>query len=222
MKIGVKIAGIKYVNEIETYWSNEDYIELLKLFEFPDIEQISPNDLKEMLCMAITDFEAEEAAEVILTYKLSNQLNEGQIKTISHEMIEDKVAEEYPEPELHYDLFNINQLLFKAFNGTFPNTEASVLSIELLNDLPEQKEMTEEIMTKLIGHALVEKSIINKLYEDQLNGTEPFTDANKFIWLLTKRDNKNYELLTSRYWIEKEDLAHMEYECSVKFHEGEH
>ncbi|MBQ0740794.1 hypothetical protein J9332_41620, partial [Aquimarina celericrescens] len=79
-----------------------------------------------MLFMAIPDFEPNEAASIVLTYKLSDQLNEGQIHSISHEMTNDKVAEEYPEPNLHYDLFNINQLLYKAYNGTFPNTEATL------------------------------------------------------------------------------------------------
>jgi hypothetical protein len=111
MHLRVKIVGIKYVNQIDNYWKDQDYKELLKLFDYSDIDQISQEELIEMLCMAITDFEPAEAAEIILTYKLSNQLNSGQIQSLSHEMIEDKVAEEYPEPELHFDLFNINQIL---------------------------------------------------------------------------------------------------------------
>lgn len=214
MNVKVTIAGIRYVNEIESYWTNQDYEQLLKDFEFGDTSSVKPEELREMLFMAITDFEPAEAAKILLNYKLNEQLNEGQIQSLSHEMIEDKVAEEYPEPEMHYDLFNVNQLLYKAYNGTFPNTEASIIEIALDKD-PE--EMTEEIMTKLLSGCLSEKSIIKRLYAGQIDGEEVFSDAAKFIWLLTKKVEGKYELLTSRYWIEKEDIVQSEYEGKVVF-----
>ncbi len=219
MKIAVKIVGIKYVNEIDSYWSDQDFIELLKMFDFPDVDQISPDELREMLYLAVTDFKPEEAAKILLTFKLSNQLTKSQIQSLSHEMTEDRVVEEYPEPELHFDLFNINQLLFKAFNGTFPNTEASIVSIELHSEEVVQIEMTEEIMTKLIGAGLTEKSIIKRLYADQIEGKVPFEDAAKFIWLLNKTDKNSYKLVTSKYWIEKEDFNQTEYESKIVFYE---
>ena len=215
MKIAVKIIGIKSVNEIADYWTNQDFTELLKRFDFSDVDQISPDELREMLYLAITDFEPAEAAQIVLTYKLSNELSEGQIQSLSHDMIEDKVAEEYPEPELHFDLFNINQLLFKAYNGTFPNTEASIIDIELPNEKDGQTEITEEIMTKLLSDALTDKSILKRLYSDQIEGKAPFEDAAKFIWSLTKINNNQYELLTSKYWIEKEDIIQSEYISNI-------
>jgi hypothetical protein len=220
MKIAIKIVGIKYVNEIDSYWSNQDFIELLKMFDFAAVEQVSPNDLREMLFMAITDFEPEDAAQILLNYKLGNELTEGQIQSLSHEMQADKVAEEYPEPELHFDLFNINQLLFKAYKGAFPNTEASIIEIELPNEEASHIEMSEEIMTKLLSHGLTEKSILRRLYADQIEGRVPFKDAAKFIWRLSKSTENSYELITSRYWIEKEDITQTEYESNIIFFKG--
>jgi hypothetical protein len=46
--------------------------------------------------MAITDFEPNEAA-IVLDYKLSDSLNEGQIQQISNDMLIDKISEEYPD-----------------------------------------------------------------------------------------------------------------------------
>lgn len=221
MKIVVKIVGIKYVNEIDTYWSNQDFTALLKMFDYPDADEVSPDELKEMLYMSISDFEPEEAAQILLTYKLGNQLNKGQIQSLSNEMIDDKVAEEYPEPELHFDLFNINQLLFKAYNGTFPNTEASIIEIEINKDEAAPFEMTEEIMTKLVSDGLTETSILNRLYADQIGGKVPFKDAAKFIWLLTRKNKNSYDLLTSRYWIEKEDINQTEYVSNIVFYEDD-
>jgi hypothetical protein len=220
MKIGVKIRGVRYVNEVASYWSDQDFIELLKACDFDDIDQIAQDELKDMLYMALTDFEPEEAAEIVLAYKLGDQLKPGQIQALSNDMLQDKVAEEYPEPELHYDLFNINQLLFKAFNGTFPNTEASIITIELSDMGSGKLVMTEEIMTKLICYGLSDQSILKRLYSDQIEGLLPFTDAAKFIWTLTK-NNDTYELSTSKYWIEKVDFKQTEYLCNVNFFEEE-
>jgi hypothetical protein len=222
MKLTVRIAAIEYINELDSYWNDADFKELLGLFSFPDVDQVKPADLREMLFMAITDFEPNDAAEIVLTYKLSEQLNEGQIQAISQEMTNDKVAEEYPEPELHFDLFNINQLLYKAFNGTFPNTEASIITIELLNPEAASLEMTEEIMTKLISQGMNASNLLNRLYSDQIEAKEPFTDAAKFIWKLDKTRDTTYKLMTSRYWIEKDDVAQAEYDCTIEFFEEEH
>ncbi|MDA8993523.1 hypothetical protein N9F74_02825 [Flavobacteriaceae bacterium] len=221
MKIKVKISGIKYVNEIESYWTHKDFINLLKAFDFEEVDGVPTEELKEMLYMAITNFEPEEAAMKLLEYKLGGQLNKGQIQSLSYEMMEDKVAEEYPEPELHFDLFNINQLLFKAFNGTFPNTEASIIGIEIDKEDLGALEMTEEIMTKLVSGCLTEKSIIKRLYSEQIEGKVPFDDASKFIWTLTKMNDSKYELITSRYWIEKEDIIETEYESNIVISEEE-
>ncbi|MFZ1456322.1 MAG: hypothetical protein WAT46_09805, partial [Saprospiraceae bacterium] len=112
MKIQVKILNIKTVNELPGYWTNEDFIQLLDKMDLPDADKVKPEELRELLYMAITDFEPSEAAEIILTYKLGDQLTAGQIQDISHEMKDEKRAETYANPSFHYDLFNINQLLY--------------------------------------------------------------------------------------------------------------
>jgi hypothetical protein len=213
-------SSIKYVNEIDSYWSNQDFIELLKMFDFADVEQVSPNDLREMLFIAISDFEPEDAAQILLNYKLGNALTEGQIQSLSHEMQAVLVAEEYPEPELHFDLFNSKQLLFKAYKGAFPNTEASIIEIELPNEAASHIVMSEEIMTKLLSHGLTEKSILRRLYADQIEGKVPFKDAAKFIWRQSKATENSYELISSRYWVEKEDITQTEYESNIIFFKG--
>jgi hypothetical protein len=131
MEFKITINEVSTVNEITSYWNNEDYKKLLEMFEFPEVETIQPENLKEMLFMAITDFEPNTAANKLLTYKLSDQLGAGQIDQISNDMLVDKMCEECPEIELHYTLFNINQLLFKAYNGKFPNAKATVVDFTM-------------------------------------------------------------------------------------------
>ena len=219
MKLKVNIKKIKIVNELDSYWTPEDYITLLGEFNFPDADKSIKDELLDLLLMAITDYEPNEAAHILLTYKLSDDLNSGQIHTISHEMQNDKVAEEYSEPALHCALFNINQLLYKAYNGTFPNTEASLIDIELTPLTKTDDEMTKEVLIKALGAGLKGNNLIKRLFEEQLNGNEEFTDAAKTIWEINKIDATNYRLTTSRYWIDKDDFIDFEYDTDIVFYE---
>ncbi|MBK8372631.1 MAG: hypothetical protein IPL20_15000 [Saprospiraceae bacterium] len=170
MKVEVKILSIKTVNELDFYWSNEDFVLLLDRMNLPDADKLKPEELREMLYMAITDFEPEEAAEIVLTYKLGERLSTGQIQNIANDMLEEKVAEQYADPSFHYDLFNINQLLYKAYKGKFPNTEASIILMEIISKAEEHIEINKEILTKALAQSLSERSIIQRLYEDQVTG----------------------------------------------------
>ncbi len=217
MKAQVNISSIEVVNDLTYYWNDTDFISLLKIMDFPDAETSKPEELKDLVLMAITDFEPDEAARLLLTYKLEEKLTEGQIHSLSHEMIEDKIAEEYPDPALHYDLFNINQLLFKAYNGTFPNTEATIIRLEI--HPAQETEINTEILLKIIGAGLSDRSLILRLYADQISGESPFDDAAKIIWLYNKLGDDEYEIVTSKYWIDKEDVEQLAYETSITFHE---
>ncbi|MGB3780235.1 MAG: hypothetical protein WA960_17865 [Tunicatimonas sp.] len=217
MKAQANISSIEVVNDLTYYWNDTDFINLLKIMDFPDAETSKPEELKDLVLMAITDFEPDEAARVLLTYKLDKKLTEGQIHSLSHEMIEDKIAEEYPDPALHYDLFNINQLLFKAYNGTFPNTEATIIKLEIHTD--QETEINSEVLLKIIGASLSDRSLILRLYADQISGKSPFDDAAKIIWLFNKEGDNGYEIVTSRYWIDKEDIEQIAYKANILFYE---
>ena len=150
MKYKIKINKIKTVDEIKDYWTTEDYIQLLEKFNFPDAGTAKKDTLYELLLMAITDFEPKEAAVIVLQHKLGEFLTEGQIDQISNDMLIDTVCEEYPEIELQYALFNCNQLLYKAFNGTFPSANATLIdcSIKPFNTNSDVI-ITKEILLKL-------------------------------------------------------------------------
>lgn len=221
MMLEVKINEVKSVNQLADYWSEQDYRNLLEEFGFPDAKDIAANELREMLFMAITDFEPADAAEVTLTYKLSDKLNEGQIQNIAHEMLLDKVAEEYSDPALHFDLFNINQLLYHAYNGKFPNTIATIISLELRDKSGTPIELSKEILLKSIQHGLKDNNLVHRLYEPQLDGTEAFGDAAKVIWRFEEKADHTYEILTSNYFIEDQDFTSFEFDAAIVFHEEE-
>ncbi len=215
MNIQVKITDRQTVSELDFYWQKQDLINLLQELNYPDADRINPNEVLDYLLLAITDFEPANAAEILLKYKLSDQLNDGQIQNISNEMLLDKIAEEYPEPALHYDLFNINQLLRKAYNGKFPNTEASIITLNLQADT--EFVLSKEILLKALRNGLKENNLVLRLFADQLDGSVAFEDAEKVIWHYRTTAENVVEIFTSKYWIDRDDFEKLEYETEINF-----
>jgi hypothetical protein len=213
MKFQIRINSFKTLEEVADYWSKEDYIQLLALFGFPDGESAKADTLKELLMMAITDYEPNEAAAIVLEYKLSDQLKSGQIDQISNDMLMDKIAEEYPEINLQSTLFHINQLLYKAFNGKFPNTKASefectITSLEKNGNI----ELTKEVILKLLIEGLSDSNLIKRLFGEKMSGNTPFPEAEDILWGLETKDRQNFKILTSAYWLSHDDLVAEEFE----------
>ena len=218
MKIHIEISDIKTVNQLEDYWKLEDFKNLLEAFDIQGIEGIKPKEILEYLNMAINDLEPTEAAEIVLQYKLGDTLNEGQIQNIAHEMTIDRVSEEYPDPELHYDLFNINQLLYRAYNGKFLNTEATVVLFKLSSS--EEFEINKEVLLKSLVPGLQENNLVSRLFDDQIKGEVEFVDAAKVIWTF-KEENGTIQLVTSDYWISQQDFVLKEFDATLKFYESD-
>ena len=220
MKYAIKIHKISTVDTLENAWNVEDFKALLEKFDFPNEESNDLQELQELLFMAIADFEPHEAAAIVLDYKLSNNLNEGQIDSISYEMLVDKISEEYPKINLHKQLFNVNQLLHKAYNGKFPNTKATLVEFEITPLLNSPKEITKEIVLKCFAKNLDSHNVVIRLFGSQLNAEEEFDEANDVIWDLEKNEN-TYRLTTSDYWMSKDEFLNEEIDCKIDLFEEE-
>ena len=213
MKVKIEIKSIYSIDEIPNYWTNEDYIALLDAFGFDDGKSVKPENLQEMLFMAIGDFEANEAAQIILTYKLSNDLNTGQMEQISNEMLLDKVCEEYPEIHLHKHLFSINQLLYKAFNGTFPNAKASLIKFAVLGS--DSEILSKSDVLKAFNNGLNDSNLIRRLFNEPMTTNVDFPDAESIVWELRSSDIVNFELITSEYWLDRESFLDTSFEGEI-------
>ncbi len=217
MNYQITIKSANTVDQIEEYWTNEDYIKLLEKFDYPDASDADAASLQELLFMAISDFEAKDAAAIVLEYKLSKDLNEGQIQQISNDMLLDKVCEEYPEIGLHSTLFHINQLLYKAYNGEFPNAKATVIEFSITPlEGENDKEFTKENVLKLLNKGLSDSNLIKRLFDLAMNENAPFPEADDIIWDLTTTNNVDYVLTTSEYWLSKDDIIASEFEGIVE------
>ncbi len=218
MKYAIKIHKISTVNELPNSWSATDFKALLTRFNFPNAEGNDLEELQGLLCMAIADYETNEAATILLDYKLSEYLNEGQIDQLSHEMLLDRISEEYPKIELHQELYMINQLLYKAYNGKFLNTEATLVDFEITPLLNAEPEITKEIVLKCFAKNLDNHNIIIRLFGSQLSGEERFEEANDVLWELQKTEN-GYRFTTSDYWMSKKEFINETLDCKIDFFE---
>ncbi|PKP26564.1 MAG: hypothetical protein CVU03_03235 [Bacteroidetes bacterium HGW-Bacteroidetes-2] len=219
MQYTIKINSLKAVDELENAWKDSDYTILLKLFGYAEAEQINKNEIKDYLYMAIADYEPNEAAALVLEYKLSEELVEGQIDNLSHEMTREKVSENYSDIFLHQALFNVNQLLYKAYNGKFPLTKATIINFEIQGD--EATEISKEIAVQALSAGLSSSNLLHRLLEDQLQGKTAFPEAEGIIWNLQSKGNGTYVITTSEKWIKKEDFKEMQFEASVTSYEEE-
>jgi len=212
MKYHIIINSVKAVDALKNAWTKTDYIQLLDKFGFEDSgENTSENEIIELLFMAISDFEPEEAASIILDFKLSNKLNENQIEQMSHDMLLDKISEEYADISLHHQLYNINQLLYKAYNGTFPNAKATIVEFEISPN----KDITKEVVLKTLNATLAKSNVIKRLFHDALDGKEAFDEAESIIWDLTSSGESSYTLTTSEYWMSRDEFTEAEFDVNV-------
>jgi len=215
MKYKISIEKVQTVDEIKEYWTKEDYIELLKRFDYPDAEDSDPETLRELLFMAITDFEPGEAAKLVLDYKLGEELSEGQIEQISNDMLIDTVCEEYPEMALQSRLFHVNQLLFKAYNGKFPSSSATIIncSITASNSISNLSKAT---ILRLLNDGLSDRNIVKRLFEEQMNGNAKFPEAENIIWDLQTSEKNRFKITTSGNLIKKDEVIASEWEKEIE------
>jgi hypothetical protein len=208
MKYQVTINQINTDDDLENYWTVEDYVQLLALFDYPDAKSTDSTELRELLFMAIPDFEPNHAAAKVLTYKLSDHLNAGQIDQLSNEMLIDKVCEEYPEISLHSTFYQINQLLYNAYNGKFLNAKASVILCTIAPEHPTTVEpLSKAAILKILYAGFSSRNVIKRLYDKQLTTDDRFEEAEDIIWHLNTSDNVNFEIITSENWLNREDFA---------------
>lgn len=203
----VEILKFTSIQVLPNSWNNQNYIDLLNLMEFGDTSEIAPNELKEMCLMSLTDNEPEDAAKLVMEYVFENRLTKGQIDNLSNEMLDEKIWEEYADLSMHEEFFNVNQLLYEAFNGKFPQPEAVSFKAKItttdkdgfsvFNTFPEAS------LLRLLVSGMPENTLIFRLFEEQVAG-DSFTDAKDIIWQLkidTLDDKERIvEVISSSYW----------------------
>lgn len=217
MKLHFTLEQLKFetIQELPNAWNDDTYKKLLDIMEYGDTSDLAPQELKEMCLLSLSDNEPDEAAKIVLEYVFGERLNSGQIDNLSHEMIDEKVWEEYAELSMHEEFFNATQLLYEAYNGKFPHPEAVRFKIKLTSKekvgMKVFEKDTEVALIRLLIQGMPENTLINRLFDEQLEGGD-FKDAKDIIWQYEKEvDEENsltFEIISSTYWFH--DLKYAE------------
>jgi hypothetical protein len=159
--------------------------------------------------MSFTDLEPVEAAQVTLGYLFAGQLSAGQIENLSHQMLTEKLWEEYPELSLHQGFFKATQLLYTAYNGKFPRAEAVQFQIKLTAEENASVLLfdsnPEAPLLRLLAQGMPDNALLNRLFSEKLAG-DSFEEAKHIIWRLDIIEKGNshviFEIIGSAYWLE--------------------
>ncbi|BAO56630.1 hypothetical protein [Nonlabens marinus] len=219
MKYHISIEDIDSVYQIEDKWKHEDYINLLELVEFGDPGDATDQDLKELLYLALSEYEPQEAAEIVLRYTFNDELNDGQYEQVSNDMLKENVAEKHSDISLHSRLFDVNELLYKAYNGKFPHAKASVIQFTATPSHETGHQLDKADALRLLSPGIEPHAILQRLFKDQIDGIEDFEEAKDIAWYFRKTGDHSYELITSDYWINSEDVIKIEFDAALELDE---
>jgi hypothetical protein len=197
------------LTELPNTWQNSDYKALLVKMNYDNPDAISEAELKEMCLMSFTDLEPREAAAIVLGYLYPEELNDGQIANLAHQMLTEKLWEENPELPLHKGYYQATQLLHDAFNGTFPATKAVEFQVKCTAQNPDDLAVFADEpaapLLRLLAPGLSDKALINRLFSSQLEG-DKFEEAASILWQLrtTEKtaDSITFDVVSSAYWLE--------------------
>jgi hypothetical protein len=208
-EFNVEILSFLKISEIENAWKADDYTALLSMMDIAEDELggMSESELKEMCLMSLNDFEHHESAKFLLTHIFKDESTEGKIDQLSHQMIENKLWEEHADSAYHCSLFNAYGLLRKAYNGIFKEPTGVKFTIKITANKNGSFEIFDSslhaVVVRLLSNGLDEDAILNRLYEEQING-ENFSDAQNILWILKEisitEKERQYEITSSDLW----------------------
>jgi len=219
----VQIVDCKTINEIPDAWSAVNYKALLGEIGLGEgLEDLNEKDIKDMCYMSLNELEPSEAAKVVLSYLFSDEeLTEGKIEQLAHDLPEDKMWEQFSDLLCHHRLFNAYSLLRSAYNGIFPQPTGVQLTLKVIakdsEDLTLFDHAAKASMVRLLAKGMAENVTLNRLYSDQIAGEE-FPEAEGIIWLmeeLTKDSlSREFFVTSSCFWLE-DILELAEFEADI-------
>jgi hypothetical protein len=208
-KFNVEILTFMKISEIENAWMADDYKALLSMMDIveDELDGMSKSELKEMCLMSLNDFDHHESAKFLLKHIFKDEITEGKIDQLSHQMVDAKLWEEHANPAYHTSLFNAYGLLRKAYNGIFKEPTGVKFTLKITANAKDSFEIFDQslhaVIVRLLSNGLDETAILNRLYGEQISG-ENFPDAENILWRLKeisiKEKERQYEITSSDLW----------------------
>jgi ABC-type oligopeptide transport system substrate-binding subunit len=73
-------------------------------------------------------------------------------------------------------------------------------------------EITKEIVLKSFNRGLSDSNIIKRLFEEKMTTEARFEQAEDILWQLKDEGNNTFTLITSEYWMNKDEIIASEFE----------
>jgi hypothetical protein len=219
-EFNIDISSFLKISKIENAWTTNDYKELLAMIDIAeeDLGGMGESELKEMCLMSLNDLEPHESAKLLLTRIFKDEVTEGKIDQMSHQMIDSNLWEEHADPRYHLPLFNAYGLLREAYNGIFAEPTGVKFTLKISANKEDSFEMFDAsfhaVIVRLLANGLSDAAILSRLFEEQISG-EKFPTATSILWILkelSQTDNeRRYEITSSYLWFgELEDVTNFE------------
>ncbi len=168
----VSILTVQEIHSLPDAWSHEDYRNILERADFDDWNELDPSELKDYTLLTLQDLEPDEAAELVLKYKFQDRLKDGQIQNMAHEMMEEKLWEEYSDIRLHKELYHCSVLMRWAFPKRFPESDAIECKLAVSAQDQPGKELLHRVdksfLARLLAHGMDDHAVINRLFDEQI------------------------------------------------------
>lgn len=209
-KFNVQIDSFDKISKMKNFWSKDDYLALMAIMDLDQgLEKMDSAELREMCMMSLNDLEPDEAAKVVLSHLFSDE-SAGKIEQLSHDMVDNRLWEEYSDCLYHERFFSAYALLREAFNGIFAQPSGVEVTISVTGEDIEDMAIFDQShyssMVRLLASGQSDDALINRLYEDQIQG-ENFPQAPGIIWRLEQiADNgltRKFNFVSSYFWLEQ-------------------
>lgn len=198
LQFNVDVTRVVDMPEMEGAWSSADFRSLLKSMDVDDADGIDDDQTREMALMFLQEQEPADAAALLLKHRLGDALTKGQIDNISHEMLEDKLWEQYSDMSLHERLFHVGSMLALAFPRSVPVPDAVQVDLVLrgVNDEATkvlQQPLKEALIIRLLAAGMPPSAPVHRMFGDALKGTK-FPEAESIVWIVDAEPFENGEL----------------------------
>lgn len=206
----VRVLGFSILQEIEGARTADDYATLLHAMEFDSTAGMNEDELREMCLMSLQDLKPVAAAAIVLKHDLGDQLNDGQIRNIAGEMLDEKFWEHYADMSFHERMFHVGALLYAAFPQSFPEPDAVQVALEVTaaNDAANEtlnQALSESLLVRLLADGMSDGSVLHRLFDQQLQG-KSFPEAEAIVWIVqTERVSPRalkINVISSGYWLD--------------------
>jgi hypothetical protein len=211
-KYVAQVMEYEEIHEMPGAWMAKDFLGLLDHIEYDDAASIPPEELKDMACLALTDFEVEEAAIKILEFRFGETLSKGQRQNLAEELKEDRLWEEYSDIEMHEELFNVGCLLNWAFPKHFSTPDIVKLTIKVIALNKESAsnllKPTTSFLSRLLNDGMEGNNIMARLFGANIKSNH-FPESEHIIWKFEESgsasdaNSNTFTIYTSFNWVAK-------------------